>query len=97
MIEIKHSKNLIAIKGHAGYAEYGHDIVCSAVCTLAQTLAESIERLTADKIECKFESGDIEIKYGNLSERGILLVDSFFCGVSEVAEAYPENVKVELF
>lgn len=96
MIVVNHiPNNSITITGHAGYAELGKDIVCSAVCTLAQTLVASIERLTADKIEYKLEPGDIEIKYGNLSERGILLVDSFFVGVKEIAEAYPDNVRVE--
>ena len=33
------------ITGHAGYAEYGQDIVCAAVSVLALNMANSVERL----------------------------------------------------
>ena len=42
---IKESKNgsiTLSIKGHAGAAEEGHDIVCSSVSILAYTLAQYV-------------------------------------------------------
>ena len=33
-----------SIKGHAGYAEHGQDIICAAVSVLAQNTVNSIEQ-----------------------------------------------------
>jgi uncharacterized protein YsxB (DUF464 family) len=34
-------------EGHAGYAEYGNDIICAAVSILVMTTINSIEELTS--------------------------------------------------
>ena len=94
MIQITADEGSITIKGHAGYAEIGKDIVCAAVSALAQTLIYSIEELTADKILYDIEPGTVDIKHGNLSAGAQLLVDSFFLGVQAIANNYPDNVRV---
>ena len=68
----------ISVKGHAHYAEHGKDIVCAGVSTLVQTLVQSIDDLTEDKIKYDISSGYVDIKFRNLSERAQVLVDSFF-------------------
>lgn len=95
MIVVKVTTDGITADGHAGYAEAGKDIVCAAVSVLVQNLIGSIEALTEDEIQYQIEGGHIDIKYGNLSEQGKLLVDSFFIGVCAVANAYgPKYVQV---
>lgn len=94
MITINRSNQSISIKGHADYAEPGKDIVCAAVSVLAQNLIQSIEELTADKIQYSMQPGTVDIKFRDLSEQAQLLIDSFFIGVKAIAEAYPENVKI---
>ena len=94
MIEVSRHADGITIKGHAGYAPKGFDIVCESVGTLAQVMVTSIEELTEDKIEYEFQPGWGEIKYRNLSERGKLLIDSFFIGAEMIANAYPRHVKL---
>lgn len=92
MIEITGYKGGITISGHAGYAEAGQDIVCAGISTLAQTLIQSIEDLTEDKIQYDISPGRVDIKYGNLSEQGRLLIDSFFIGANMIANSYPRYV-----
>lgn len=94
MIQVSRISDAIAIVGHANYAEPGRDIVCAGVSALVQTLIQSIEELTSDVIKYDMKPGAVHIYYGDLSERARLLVDSFFVGVSMIAEDYPENVKV---
>lgn len=94
MIEIKQNNDGISIKGHAHYAEPGKDIVCAGVSTLAQTFLWSIDGLTDDVVNSLATKGNLEIKYGNLSEKGKLLVDSFFVGVSLIAHEYPDYVRI---
>lgn len=94
MIEVRIRPERIEIFGHAGYAESGKDIVCAGVTALTQTLIQSIENLTDDKIEYRISPGKVEVEYGNLSEKSKTLVDSFFIGICLIAEEFPEHVKV---
>lgn len=91
LIAVKVSQGRIEIDGHAGYAEAGKDIVCAAVSILAQNLICSLEGLTKDSIRSQAGRGHINIEFGNLSEQGSLLVDSFFIGICAVANAYGPN------
>lgn len=93
MIEVRIRPERIEISGHAGYAEPGKDIVCAGVTALTQTLIQSIENLTDDKIEYRISPGKAEIEYRNLSEKSKTLVDSFFIGICLIAEEFPEYVK----
>lgn len=93
MIEVRIRPERIEISGHAGYAEYGKDIVCAGVTALTQTLIQSIENLTDDKIEYRISPGKVEVEYRNLSEKSKTLVDSFFIGICLIAEEFPEHVK----
>jgi len=94
LIEVRIRPERIEISGHAGYAEYGKDIVCAGVTALTQTLIQSIENLTDDEIEYRISPGKVEVEYGNLSEKSKTLVDSFFVGICLIAEEFPEYVKV---
>ena len=94
MIEVKIRENEIIIFGHAGYAEPGKDIVCAGVTALTETLVKSLEDLTEDEIEYDISSGRADIKYKDLSERGQLLVDSFFLGICLIVADFPDYIKI---
>nr|WP_044985252.1 ribosomal-processing cysteine protease Prp [uncultured Schaedlerella sp.] len=82
------------ISGHAGYAPAGYDIVCAGVTALTQGLVRSMEGLADDRIETDIESGMTSIQYGDLSEKGKLLIDSFFIGICMIAEEFPDYVRI---
>lgn len=94
MIVVKVTLEGITVKGHAGYAEPGKDIVCAGVSVLTQNLINSIEALTEDVISYEVAPAQIYINYENLSETSRVLIDSFFLGVSEIQRAYPEYVQI---
>lgn len=94
MIKVEVRKNVLSVTGHADYAEKGKDIVCAAVTALSQTLIKSIEDLTDDKIKYEIEQGSMIVEYEDLSEQGKLLIDSFFIGICQISEEFPENVKI---
>lgn len=94
MIVISVRNDGISVSGHAGYAPAGQDIVCAGVSALTQTLIGSIKDLTSDKIKYKISPGGVEILYGNLSEKSRTLVDSFFIGILQIADEYPDNVRI---
>ena len=86
--------------GHAGYADYGSDIVCSAVSALTQTccigLAEVL-RIRAD-ITVSEETGICcRIGAGNSAEqtdRAALLIQTMEAGLRSIGEAYPDTLKI---
>lgn len=92
MIVVERRKDGISIRGHANYAPIGKDIVCSAVSVLVQTLIQSVEELTADKIEYSMQPGAVDIKFWCLSDRTKVLIDAFFIGIQRTVEAFPDNV-----
>lgn len=94
MTTVTRYKDRITIKGHSGYAPIGQDIVCAAVSVLVQTLIQSVEELTADKIEYDMQPGTVDIKFWCLSDQSKVLIDAFFIGVKGIAEAYPNNVEL---
>ena len=76
-------------EGHAGYAEAGQDIVCAAVSALIITTVNSLEKFTDDKFDVQEEDGFVSIHFRNdLSERGMLLMDSLLLGLTEIAGSY---------
>ena len=95
MIVVDVRKDGITVAGHAEYAEAGKDIVCAGVTALTQSLIRSLEGLTSDKIKYEISPGRADIHYRNLSEEGMLLVDSFFIGVCQITNEFSEYVRIE--
>ena len=95
MIIIKISKNHIEINGHAGYEEYGKDIVCAAVSSIAITSVNAILKL--DENALKYEENDgylvIDVlKHGKYIDT---IISNMIDLLKELEEQYKENIKIE--
>lgn len=95
LIAINITDNAIKIRGHAGYAPRGQDIVCAGVTALTQTLVEAIEGLTGNEIKYDMSPGRVDIKIKDPDEDVQLLMDSFLVGIEMIADEFPEYVRVE--
>lgn len=96
MIIISDNKPDIIIRGHAGFAESGKDIVCAAVSMLVQNLVYSLSKLTTAEFDTSYSKGYTAICFlRDLPKDAQLLVDSFFCGIDLLAANYPDNVKID--
>ena len=91
MITVTITKCGLTVDGHAGYAETGKDIICAAVSALTQGLIHALQALTEDQITYQITDGHMDIHYRDLSERGMLLIDSFFLAVSDIQLTYGER------
>lgn len=79
------------IEGHAGFAEKGSDIVCSAISTLAVNCANSIEEFTDDPFSegMDEERGMVDFDLtGEISEQSQLLLKSMLFGMEKIAGQY---------
>ncbi|MCT4543978.1 MAG: ribosomal-processing cysteine protease Prp [Vallitalea sp.] len=83
--------NGFELSGHAGYSEYGKDVVCAAVSVLTINTINSIENFTDDIYDC-FEDeqiGNISFKImEEVSNESNLLLQSMVLGLESIREEY---------
>ena len=91
MIEIRHhilpGVGVIEIRGHAGAAEYGSDVICAAVSALTVTLAERLRRA-----DTKTGSGQAKIVYSRRARKERESAEFAICGYRLLAEKFPDYV-----
>nr|WP_297706148.1 ribosomal-processing cysteine protease Prp [uncultured Butyrivibrio sp.] len=81
----------IECSGHAGFAEYGEDIVCSAISVLTINLVNSLEKFTDDKFSTSQneKKGLIVLRFSeNPSHDADLLLKSYELGVDSIFQSY---------
>ena len=81
--------------GHAGYADYGEDIVCASISVLVINTINSLEHITREKmnVEADEESGIIRCHLMNqpLKETSKALMDSLVLGLTQIEKQYGKN------
>jgi uncharacterized protein YsxB (DUF464 family) len=79
-----------SIKGHAGYAEYGSDIICSAVSALAINTINSLDTLVKIPIQYQQdEDGLLECSLLTVDNHDAqLLMQSLVLGLKSIRESY---------
>ena len=94
MITIAIKKKEITVKGHAGYADSGKDIVCASVSSIIYTTVNGIFNL--DKSAIKFTDSPklLKITIGHPSTVVTILLDNMVGLLEDLAIQYPENIKI---
>ena len=96
-VESKDKRHIscVRIQGHADYADYGKDIVCSSVSSIVTTTINGIYEIDKEFLTVE------EIKDGMiimiLKENSICekLIKNMLSLLSELVESYPENITVK--
>ena len=88
MVQVRISSGGIQMQGHADRSVNGQDIVCSAISALTCNLINSLENLTDNRIRAETASGKIIIEWERLDEKGQLLTDSWFLGLTAINQGY---------
>ena len=79
----------LEVKGHAGYAECGYDIVCAAVSTACTMAINGIEAQNLAKLTYKESDGFLECDIPEIREKGAdVLLDSLMMMIYEIAKQY---------
>ena len=95
-INVEKENNIIKsveVKGHADYADFGKDIVCSAVSSIVTTTINDI--LTLDKNAIKYITDDGNVTITNLdNEIANKLLNTMLNTLSDLANDYPKNIKI---
>ena len=79
-------------EGHAGYAEYGQDIVCASISVLVINTINSLEEITGERMEVSAddEAGIIRCSFVNqsLKDTSKVLMDSLVLGLTQIEKQY---------
>ena len=81
----------VEVKGHAGFDDYGRDIVCAAVSVLTINTINSIDQLTIDEIDVfqDEQKGIIRFEFKDVpGSESNLLLKSYELGVNSIFEQY---------
>lgn len=84
----------LTVNGHAGYAQHGEDIVCSAVSALTETLIARLLELNA-KFSYKKEPGAVEVAMQRVTYDAKEAFRFAVLGMQLIQAAYPKNVEVQ--
>jgi len=89
------------ITGHAYSAEPGHDLVCAAVSTLAQTLANAVETvggISEKDLFVKIGSGHFELKVKDCDLNNVvdIIFKTFRVGIEGIECTYSKYVKLKI-
>ena len=93
MIKVNYNDKLIKISGHAGFDEYGKDIVCASVSSIVYTTVNGILNINENAI--KFNDAKeliIEVLSDDLVT--IKLISSMLDLLEDLEKQYPKNIKI---
>lgn len=96
---------VLKVEGHAGQAEKGHDIICSAASILAYTIAQYLQYVHKQgglqkKPHVAIKDGDAFIVAKPTEEYEGEVLNAFFVaevGYSLLAQNYPQYVELNMF
>jgi len=90
------------MKGHAGYAEAGEDIVCAAISILTNTCINALESVCGIVPEAACDNDGFlqahlpdQLTEGQMHDAQILM-RALWQGLSDLAECYPEHFKLTI-
>jgi len=94
MIKVIKNDNVITISGHAGYQDFGKDIVCASVSSIIYTTINAIARINKDALEVE-DSKKMVIKVLLKDEIVSILIINMMELLSSLANDYPKNIQVK--
>lgn len=89
------------VVGHAGYGEYGKDIVCSGVSALSVSAVNALSKRLKDRLIWGQTEGFLFAKLSNQlsqkeAEASQIILDSLYEGMQSVEKQYGKYLKVVL-
>ncbi len=92
---VDNSKHILFLKGHAGYGEYGKDIVCAGISAIVQALIGWGEKHPNTVEYINISEGDVTISCVNRNDVKAVF-DMAVTGIAGIANTYPENVIINI-
>lgn len=85
------------IIGHADYAEYGYDIVCSGITTAVFTSLGLIKRyLNENEYDYKELNGTIALSFKATNQIVNDIIENLIEVLKNIERQYPKNLKIKI-
>lgn len=94
MIKVNIKKSAIIITGHAGYDEYGKDIVCASVSSIVITSVNAALKLENNSLEYIEEKDKLTINILSNKENIKIIIENMIDLLEELSLTYKENIKI---
>ncbi len=94
MVTIEKTDNSIVIKGHALYADFGKDIVCSSISSIVITTINGIIALKKDAISHEYKNDTLKIFLKKRDNVTLKLIDNMMELLTKLSKDYPKNIKI---
>lgn len=94
MIKVNIKQNRVIITGHAGYDEYGKDIVCASVSSIVITSVNAALKLENNCLEYIEEKDKLTINILSNKENIKIIIENMIDLLEELSLTYKENIKI---
>lgn len=84
----------VSIKGHANYKDYGNDIVCASVSSIALCTVNAIYSFNDKSIDVKENSGSLDITVMEEDNITMILLNNMIRCLADIEKDYPSNIKL---
>lgn len=87
---------LIEVKGHAGYAEEGYDIICASVSSIVQTAVLGLFKVLSEKIEYRVNDheGYLLCKLDKPNSKTEIVLQTMKEGLKDIEAQFPQYLKI---
>ena len=94
MIKVLINKNNIVITGHAGYDDYGKDIVCASASSIVITSVNACLRIDNSFLKYQEEKDKVTIDILGNNKECLLIIDNMIKMLEELALTYKKNIEI---
>lgn len=96
---VKYNKDeaVIEVKGHAGFAVYGNDIVCASISTACIMTANLIDKLDLryNILDLVCEEGYFRLQIKTLDSTTLGIFENLVETLDSISEQYPKYVRLK--
>ena len=94
MIKVVINNNVIEVSGHAGFDDYGKDIVCASVSSIVITTINACIDIDETSIDYEDKENKIKIELKNDNEVIKKLINNMVFMLESLEKDYPKNIKI---
>ena len=95
MIKVNITDDTITIKGHAGFADYGKDIVCASVSSIVTTTVNNIHIVNSKTLNYSDDGNVMKINITLEDQLVIKLFDNLKEMLIDLSKEYPKNIMLK--
>ncbi len=94
MIKVKIGAQQIIVSGHAGYADWGKDIVCASCSSIIITSINCALRYNKDCLKYQESPNKLIIDILSSDDVVAIIIDNMIAMLEELALTYKKNIKI---